>query len=656
MYKSNITALIKDFTLPETNTDYTIDDDLDPSLKYFLTSIENSINDCLDLDLTILEASILPEVIPSNREYKPIPKEVKDRDGNPLENPTMIFICLSETMMRPLAVRKPGRSPRCLKYLKLGDLVVVNGITPEIQWRINTRGLSSDRSEESGTLLVIKATHAPTDINTSEAPRASGSEAEKSDSVPDTQSEAESDAIETPAISELGLLSQPKLDIKHNNPAIFLTEPPVELLLNNYTSEDHRDTIMAKYPGKTISPVLPPTATLGTTLCDATVIHKTEETMIDIRAEMRELKEAVCRLSLLIPCPSCTSKEAKPAPEAKLDTSKLEELESRLKLDLQHTEGKIAELISQANSMQELMSNSSREWKTFLDSAFFREDSELLKEIHKSVTAIEKSTAEIRPMAWGSDAGKQQNPSQSTQNRRPTQFVPFRSRRPAPRRPAPHQTGRATSNPGTTGTTKTTALISDSLLGSSRPNTIGKGHQCHVIRRRSWRTISQEKRAETLDQLIQLQPESIYIHLGVNDVYTWNNQEPENSPTEVANMAGEFIRELKTTLPNTQVTLSLPVLTADRTANRRIIDLKIKLRELCRTNGIGYDNNKNFGYLHLSTDGLHPTKTGVDLLRANLRRNILRTPQQKEEVNHNSEPPAQTDPATNQPADNQSSN
>eukprot|EP00116_Pleurobrachia_bachei_P000415 sb/3460677/ len=567
-----------------------------PALSHFIGYTESYINECLTTDTHIKDITFHGQEFECCKTYKLTPSSAEDEENNP----SLIFVCLAVGNQGiPLRIRKNNKSP--VKHdMKVGDLVVVNGATSDvISWRVNP-----DKNHHGGRMIVMSATHSPTDINTVETARIySESEPELTEAAADYQ--AGGNLSDTDGVIENPTLLFPESPRSFSlPPPQIIVAPPSEepsedrsthsrtqkiygrkseVIISPVNRENpniakaqeprpQQDPLMnlqANRPSAAISPVLGPTnpcisSDTHVTLCDATVVQKTEESMIELKSEIRDHKEVVMQLALLLPgkgsCRKCSPQEAKSSPEAKIDTSKWEEMESRLKIDLQSTEEKIAELINEANNMRELITNSSREWKTFLDSAFFRKDSELLKEIHKSVTAIEKSNPEIQPTARVPGVDRQQNPSRSTRNRQPAEFVPLRPRNATPRQ----------------GTTKTTALITNSILSSARPNTIGKGHQCHVIRRRSWRTVSTLKKAETLDELIQLQPESIYIHLGVNDVYRWNTQELENDPTEIANLARDFIGELEVSLPNAQVILSLPVLTADRSANRRIIDLKME--------------------------------------------------------------------------------
>eukprot|EP00116_Pleurobrachia_bachei_P008538 sb/3468800/ len=190
--------------------------------------------------------------------------------------------------------------------------------------------------------------------------------------------------------------------------------------------------------------------------------------------------------------------------------------------------------------------------------------------------------------------------------------------------PKPPRAGTGSNEPGNqSGSVRKTVLITDSMLRLADQGSLGKGHSCHVINRRSWETTTTLKRQETLEELTEVNPENLYIHLGINDIHSRISKGNPTIPSILEN-AKDFLNEVKQSLPNCRITLSLPTLTNNRATNGEVIELRKALRDLAKSMGLTHDNNRNFSRIHVDRDGLHPNKSGNILLLGNFRHNIHR--------------------------------
>ena len=466
-------------------------------------------------------------------------------------------------------------------------------------------------------------------------------------------------------LSYASLPPPPKISLTVASPSVENTSEENDELSNN-------DRILLKYPGRKsgtaispVEPVRPPIMTSITPL-DATVIHKTEETMIEMKEELRQIRCAVTEASLLGP----TLAASPPKEEFQWEKNSNQDLEesiAQLRTLLKETVEEVGNLKAKLSEIQSLVQTSARDTKTYMESAFFREDSELLKKIHDAVTTLGTNST---PLQTRSHLGPQQNgpvvPERNITWAAGNVGTGRRTHNPNPRdtRNSGNRNRTGNRNPGgtrsnrntehrnteqrTTGPTRKVALITDSIMKSANPGTLGRGYNCHVIHRRSWDTATGLKRQETLEELREFNPEAVCIHLGINDVRNGTTRSDDNSEATVQ-LAKEFLNEVSALLPECKITISLPTLTRQYEMNGDIIAFREKLREMAKAVNIPYDNNKNFRAHHLSGDGIHPTNPGASILLGNFRYSTHKLLSQSRSNGQQPETtsPAQTDQRSN---------
>ena len=317
--------------------------------------------------------------------------------------------------------------------------------------------------------------------------------------------------------------------------------------------------------------------------------------------------------------------------------------------------------------------------KNYYNSAFFREDSVLIKKIHNVVSKIDQDV--LNPQQ--PDASPTIHPSAPPQSPAPlpTSRPPLAPSAPplpeeAEMRSAPitHQgsdfgsrrgTGFTMTNsvrrgqlqhpsqvnhqregtrfgthnveaPRATQTRKKfkTVLITDSILRHVTEmdtiNALGVNHELHVINKRDTSCLTDSRLRE---EICELEPDFIYIHLGVNDIH-------QKVPLKqiLCNIYG-FNLFTDDRLPSSKTFLSLPLLTGDPQANEDIAVLRDCLNYLVnelnktdfrplRIRNLFLNQNNNFMrdgrivYEYYRNDFVHPSERGKAVLLGNLRHSI----------------------------------
>ena len=305
--------------------------------------------------------------------------------------------------------------------------------------------------------------------------------------------------------------------------------------------------------------------------------------------------------------------------------------------------------------------------KNYYNSAFFREDGQLIKEIHKTVTQSERwngVNADGPPVYSPNDDDSSHTPPYQLQPPSPfrdprthsrendllsrrgngfsmTPAVPrhenstARSWNPPERFNNPtriHENNRQNTIPPSK-VFKTT-LISDSILrhvqSMDTKNALGKNHELNLINKRD---TSGLKDQHVKDELLRTKPDFIYVHLGVNDV----NQRFDLR-TSLDNIF-QFSLFVEESLKDSKLFFSMPLMTSDNDANERIGELRDAIWEFVtvtnrnerkpfKERSLYYNPNANFmkdNQLvreYLMDDGVHPSTRGKEVILGNLRHSI----------------------------------
>ena len=121
----------------------------------------------------------------------------------------------------------------------------------------------------------------------------------------------------------------------------------------------------------------------------------------------------------------------------------------------------------------------------------------------------------------------------------------------------------------------TTVLITDSILrhvmDMDTISALGKGNKLHVVNKR---TSAGLRHSDLRDKISRIRPDFVYIHLGVNDVH----QRLETSES-IVNFI-DFRTFLETNLPRVKLFISLPLYTRDSYDNEKIRQLRGELDDL----------------------------------------------------------------------------
>ncbi len=299
--------------------------------------------------------------------------------------------------------------------------------------------------------------------------------------------------------------------------------------------------------------------------------------------------------------------------------------------------------------------------KSYYNSAFFQEDSKLIKEIHRSlvppplvpISSIRRapntslsqpSPTPVSPSSSPpshSPPDHQSSPNQ-LQSRRSSGYTMTqggnlsRSSAPIPgaaSRTAPNaSSSRNRPNQSTGSTAFKTVLITDSILrhvqNMDTAAALGTNHILHMINKRDSSGLGSQ---EVRNELMRIKPDFIYIHLGVNDV-----TQRFSLKKSLKNFY-EFVIFTEGQLPNAKTFLSLPLMTGDNEANERISELRHALQEFVlrfyqtgpvRERTLFINPNRNFvrsGRLvgeYYKPDGVHPSDRGREVILGNMRHSI----------------------------------
>ena len=183
-----------------------------------------------------------------------------------------------------------------------------------------------------------------------------------------------------------------------------------------------------------------------------------------------------------------------------------------------------------------------------------------------------------------------------------------------------------------------TVLITDSIMRRVPGDSLGINHILHVL---NTRNVSGLADKNTRDTLRRINPDYVYIHLGINDVFAGN-------PVEyIVSSYWDFVLFLDTYLPNTKVIFSLPLPTDDRAECSIVKELRSKMfafidscdsKSGIENRQIIYNSNSNLidtskessdadtqivqsnGYY--SRDGIHLNYDGISAITANFRHAI----------------------------------
>ena len=410
-----------------------------------------------------------------------------------------------------------------------------------------------------------------------------------------------------------------------------------------------------------------------------------ENTQLDIKEEIRKLSDEIMDMRSESGATNNVKSIEKLLEENKKLTRSLQDAweknlsaASQIKnqIDNFFTEIHVAEL--KTDELEKSLRVLKCDLKNYYNSAFFREDSVLIKKIHNVVSKIDVSNPQqsddsphIRPSAppqspaplptsrppltpsapplpeeadvrsapithQGSDFG----------SRRGTGFTMTHSvRRGQPKHPSQVNYRSEGAKFGThnveapraTQTRKKfkTVLITDSILRHvdtemDTINALGVNHELHVFNKRDTSGLNNSRLRE---DICELEPDFIYIHLGVNDI-----QQKVPLKQILCNIYG-FNLFTDDRLPSSKTFLSLPLLTGDPQANEDIAVLRDCLNYLVnelnktdfrplRIRNLFLNQNNNFMrdgrivYDYYRNDFVHPSERGKAVLLGNLRHSI----------------------------------
>jgi hypothetical protein len=323
---------------------------------------------------------------------------------------------------------------------------------------------------------------------------------------------------------------------------------------------------------------------------DPKVQSMIESTLIDIKTQMKDLAVDVSLLKQDKSEPSTTTQKYLETIDKEVKKSKdlWHQNLATMNLLKSRIESAAKVLDNQKANADELDDNFRKlkcELKGWYNSAFFREDSELIKDIHAKVTnshlirghrpwPINNTHEDFPPLPNNSTGGS------APQSRRSSGFTMTSSAHAArPRSPGPREqlapVTRHSRPPPAEDVQRQfkTTLITDSILrhvtSMDTPNVLGVNHHLSVINKTDLKGLVKNDVKTTL---LNQKPDFIYVHLGVNDV-----SQEETTDESIARV-GEFFVYTEHYLPNTKVIVSLP--DGDPVANAKIKELRSGITQL----------------------------------------------------------------------------
>ncbi|KAL5266224.1 hypothetical protein ACHWQZ_G003591 [Mnemiopsis leidyi] len=379
-----------------------------------------------------------------------------------------------------------------------------------------------------------------------------------------------------------------------------------------------------------------------------------ENTQLDIKEQIRKLSDEIIDMRTENGMCNNTKNIEKLLEENKKLTSSLKDAwernlsaASQIKnqIDEFFREIHIAELKS--DELEKSLRTLKCDLKNYYNSAFFREDSELIKKIHKAVTSTNSPDLPSgHPTAPPQSPVRPSNPPPApsapplsphrTQSERTTPIVhqgsDFTSRRSAGFTMTQSANfTRGIQAPRTSQTPKQfkTVMITDSILRHVKDmdtiNALGINHQLYLFNKRDTSGLSDPN---LRNRICELKPDFIYIHLGVNDI-------TQRIPLKqiLSNIYG-FNLFTDDHLPTSKTILSLPLMTGDPMANEDIAALRdcltLFVNELnkkdcrpLRNRDLFLNQNSNFvrdGHIvhgYYSNDFVHPSERGKTVLLVN---------------------------------------
>ena len=402
-----------------------------------------------------------------------------------------------------------------------------------------------------------------------------------------------------------------------------------------------------------------------------------ENALIDLKTELQSLSNDI---SLLRKEFNAANKSTETQCSLNKHTKQVKKLEDLWETNLVNTsaiknaiEANFQDIEHQKVQQDELQENIRKlkmDLKNYYNSAFFREDSKLLKEMHKVITQDPKSVTTSTGISGAVHTPESDFPSlpslHPSRNQQVTPSVPQESTnssrrgigftmtdsgakipmpkikptatttrlnaptRKVPSKQAVHPTAPPLSSLSSTANKFKTVLITDSILRHiDKPEMLGVNHEVHLINKRD----SYGLRHEDLRDIIRkVRPEYVFIHLGINDIF---------QKIDLRDTLSNFIK-FKSFIDwqfGTKLMISLPLFTRDREANHRVCELRAGLKEFADRSvefypplpekfdfkKIWINSNSNFmkdGILvgeFYGYDGVHLSDKGKEIILGNFR-------------------------------------
>ena len=397
---------------------------------------------------------------------------------------------------------------------------------------------------------------------------------------------------------------------------------------------------------------------------DHTWLHSLiENSIIDLKTEMEKLTVEMAELKLTVGETSQQNNHDARTANLEKQIKKLNDLweknlsaTSRIQnlINQVFTDINIAE--QRASEVDNHLQRSKLDLKNYYNSAFFKEDSRFIKEIHaalcKSPEVRSTSVNTQQPAATEQSVGNYPThpsrmprliPTEELNSRRGTGFSLTQS--PAQVHTSnnlqnvnhglPHDRDNASAaiqgqNQQQPNKTFKSVLITDSILRhvQESDDVQGVNHELKVINKRD---TSGLRDVRVLQTLIEYKPDYVYVHLGINDI-----AQRRDTKSSIENLC-TFMMFIDGNLPDSKLFLSLPLLTGDPRTNDMVVKMRKSIYIL--VNGIQeqqplkdmkllVNKNTNFTYDNkpiaelYASDGVHLSQRGKQLILGNFRHHI----------------------------------